>query len=287
MAQPAISQDSGQVADTPADTTTDTDQTVDPDQALVDQITEEASSSAQPDDVEDDLDGVKVRGKKDQIERLKAERLMQADYTRKTQELAAHRQQLQQQAQFNQQFLDEAATLRAMELRMAEYDKLDWRALVDADPAQAQKMQLDRGDLARERDRVAQSLHAKQAQTFQQQQAQLAGLREQAAAYLSKQISGWSPERDAAVAKYVVNQGVPADAVGNVMTHMPQFGVMAHKAELYDALVAKATKKQPPAPQEAPVTRIAATRATANKDPGQMSDAEFAQWRKRQIAQRH
>jgi hypothetical protein len=277
MEQPVISQESAQT-EAPAETVED------PDQALVDQITE--TESIVPEEVEEEHEGLKVRGKKEQIERWKSERLMQADYTRKTQEVAAQRQMLQQQAQFNQQFLDEAATLRALELRLAEYDKLDWRSLVDQDATQAQKLQLDRNDVARQRDQVAQSLHAKQAQTFQQQQAQLAGLREQAAAFLSQHISGWSPERDAAVAQYVVKQGVPAAAVSNVMMHMPQFGVMAHKAELYDALVAKATKKPPPAPQEAPVTRIAATRATASKDPSQMSDAEFAQWRKRQIAQR-
>lgn len=40
------------------------------------------------DEVEEDLEGVKVRGKKDAVEKLKAERLMQADYTRKTQAAA-------------------------------------------------------------------------------------------------------------------------------------------------------------------------------------------------------
>lgn len=277
MEQPVISQESAQT-EAPTETVE-----VDPDQALIDEV---ASEVVVPEEVEEDWDGVKVRGKKELVEQRRAERLMQADYTRKTQEVAAQRQMLQQQAQFNQQFLDEAATLRALELRLAEYDKLDWRSLVDQDATQAQKLQLDRNDVARQRDQVAQSLHAKQAQTFQQQQAQLAGLREQAAAYLSQKISGWSPERDAAVTQYVLQQGVPAPAISNVMAHMPQFGVMAHKAELYDALVAKATKKPPPAPQEAPVTRIAATRATASKDPSHMSDAEFAQWRKRQIAQR-
>jgi len=45
---------------------------------------ESEQSEDEEDELEEDLDGVKVRGKKEALERLKAERLMQADYTRKT-----------------------------------------------------------------------------------------------------------------------------------------------------------------------------------------------------------
>jgi hypothetical protein len=279
MEQPATD---STVESTVVETTTDT---VDPDQSLVEQV-ETTEPVDDPDEIEDDLEGVKVRGKKDLIEKIKSERLMQADYTRKTQALAQEREQIKQHAEFNQAFLNEAAQLRAFDMRLAEYDKVDWRALIDQDAQQAQKLQLDRQEVARQREQVAQSLHARQAQSFQQQQASLATLKEQAAAHLTKTIPGWTPQRDAEVADYVLKQGVPAAAVSNVIAHMPQFGVMAHKAELYDKLVAKASKKPTPAPQEAPVTRVAATRATVSKDPEKMSDAEFAQWRRRQIAQR-
>jgi hypothetical protein len=279
MEQPATD---STVESTVVETTTDT---VDPDQSLVEQV-ETTEPVDDPDEIEDDLEGVKVRGKKDLIEKIKSERLMQADYTRKTQALAQEREQIKQHAEFNQAFLNEAAQLRAFDMRLAEYDKVDWRALIDQDAPQAQKLQLDRQEVARQREQVAQSLHARQAQSFQQQQASLATLKEQAAAHLTKTIPGWTPQRDAEVADYVLKQGVPAAAVSNVIAHMPQFGVMAHKAELYDKLVAKASKKPTPAPQEAPVTRVAATRATVSKDPEKMSDAEFAQWRRRQIAQR-
>lgn len=286
MEQPASTQDSAVVdvpATQPADTTTAAP-TDDPDQALLEQI--EADPTHADDEVEDEIDGVKARGKKELIERLKNERLMQADYTRKTQEVAQQRQQLQQQAQFSQQFLEEAATLKAIDHQLQQYGQINWNGLIDSDPAQAQKLQLARDQLVRNREQVVQSLYAKQAQTLQQQQAGLAALKEQAAAYLAREIAGMSPERDAAIAKYILAQGVPSEALPNVMAHMPQFGVMAHKAELYDKLVAKATKKPPPEPQSAPVTRVAATNATASKDPSKMSDAEFAKWRRSQIAQR-
>lgn len=287
MEQPVISQDSAVVEarNVPADTVSDvSDELIDAD-PLAEQL--EASDSADPEEVEDDIDGVKLRGKKDLIDKFRNERLMQADYTRKTQAVIQERQAMAQQADFNNRFLQEAATLKALDMRLSEYDKVDRRALIDADPAQAQKFSLEREDLAKTREQVLQSLNAKQAQTFHQQQAGLAALKEQAAAYLTKEIANWTPERDAAIAKYVVDKGVPPAAIANVMAHMPQFGVMAHKAELYDALVAKAAKKPPPDSQVAPITRVAATRATANKSPEQMSDAEFSQWRARQIKQRH
>lgn len=272
--QPAVMPESTEaVVETPED----------PDQALIDEVAAPVEVS---DEVEDDLDGVKLRGKKDQIERLKSERLMQSDYTRKTQAVAQERQQIQQQAEFNQAFLQEAAGLRAIDMRIAEYDKVDMRALIQADEKQYALLQHERGELVKQKEQLVQSLQARQAHTLQQQQASLATLREQAAAHLSKSIPEWSPKRDAEVADYVLKQGVPAAAISNVMAHMPQFGVMAHKAELYDKLVAKASKKPAPVAQEAPVTRIAATRATVSKDPDKMSDTEFAQWRKRQIAQR-
>jgi hypothetical protein len=271
------------VDQTAVETATDT---VDPDQALVDQVEETTAAPADDDEIEDDLDGVKVKGKKDLVERIKSERLMQSDYTRKTQALAQERQQIQQQAEFNQAFVQDVAGLKAIEMRIAEYDKVDMRALIQADGNQYALLQHERGELVKQKDALVQSLQAKQAHSFQQQQASLASLKEQAAAHLLKSIPGWSSKRDAEVADYVLKQGVPAAAVSNVMAHMPQFGVMAHKAELYDKLVAKAAKKPAPVAQEAPVTRIAATRATASKDPDKMSVEEWAKWRTEQVRKR-
>ena len=68
--------------------------------------------------------------------------------------------------------------------------------------------------------------------------------------------------------------------------HMPMFGKVLHKAELYDQLVAKTQGKPKPAPQEAPVTRITATKATANKDPDKMSVDEWKRWREAQVKRR-
>jgi hypothetical protein len=58
-----------------------------------------------------------------------------------------------------------------------------------------------------------------------------------------------------------------------------------HKAFLYDQLQQQRAAKAPAAPAP-PVTRLSGTGAVATKEPASMSDREFAEWRKRQIAQR-
>ena len=45
---------------------------------------QELEQSPELDEIEEELEGVKLRGKKEALERIKAERLMQQDYTRKT-----------------------------------------------------------------------------------------------------------------------------------------------------------------------------------------------------------
>jgi hypothetical protein len=87
--------------------------------------------------------------------------------------------------------------------------------------------------------------------------------------------------------EYAVKQGIPADRVPDLIMNAPALGKLLHKAAAYDALIARKSAAKPaPEAQEAPVTRITASRATGSKDPSNMSDAEFASWRKRQIAQR-
>ena len=72
------------------------------------------------DEIEDEPDGVKVRGKKELVAKIKAERLMQADYTRKTQEVAeqrkameAQREQVAQQMKMAQEFAEEIGAVKA------------------------------------------------------------------------------------------------------------------------------------------------------------------------------
>lgn len=270
------------------------------DEALLDEVEQQA---AVDDEVEDDLDGVKVRGKKDAVEKLKAERLMQADYTRKRQasiaEVEAERQSIAREkaevaarGQLYQAHLNVVADLVAADKQIAMFKNVDWNALTDSDPVQAVKLDRQYRTLVESRQQGLQQLSALQQQhAFEEQRRQAQAAEadakriEQAAEVLSREVPNWS-KRDVELREYAVKQGVNPAVLRDIVVQAPQLGKVFHKAELYDQLIAKQTARAKPEAQAEPVTRIASTRAVANKDPSQMTDSEFAAWRKRQISQR-
>lgn len=266
----------------PANTPADSD-LLDQDAELLEQPTD--------DEIEDDLEGVKVRGKKDLVEKLKAERLMQADYTRKTQTLAEERrvieeqrQSLHLQRQIEQSVLDDAAQIRAIDRELEQFNGINWNALIEQDPDTARKLELKLSNLQRQRQQAAGSLASKQQLAVQQQQASLAGLKERAEAFLAREVKGWSAERSNALAQYAIKGGVPQEALPNVIAHMPFFGVALHKAEMYDRLLQRqAQTRQKPAEQSAPVPTLTATKAAANRDPDKMSTEDWLKWRNAQV----
>ena len=87
----------------------------------------DADEAEPEDDTEEvDLDGVKHRIPK----ALKGAFLMQADYTRKTQEIAEQRRELgerlAQQSQVTEQIVQAKARVVMVEQQLAEYDTIDW-----------------------------------------------------------------------------------------------------------------------------------------------------------------
>jgi hypothetical protein len=248
---------------------------------------------AEADEVEDDLDGVKVRGKKDAIEKLKAERLMQADYTRKTQAAAEERkafeierQSVAQQRQAHGAFMEEVATVKALDQQIAKYAQIDWDALDDQDPIQSRKLERQLRTLQEQRSQLAHSVAGKYQAKIEAEGQETATLAAKAAEQLRRDIPNWSATRDQELREYVVKQGVRQDRIAELVTKEPSLGKIFHKAELYDRLVAKTTAKAPPEVQEKPVTRVSATRTTANKDPDRMSVDEWTRWREAQIKRR-
>ena len=264
-------------------------------EAQIDDLDLEAldDQQADPDEIEDDLDGVKVRGRKDAVEKLKAERLMQADYTRKTQGVAEQARQIEaekaanaESAKFFQSHLNLVGELMSVDSQLAQFAQVNWDQLSDADPAQAQKLERQYRALQDKRGQGLQVLaQMRQRHALNEQQGTAKQI-EQAADYLKREIPGWSTDRDNGLREYAVKLGIPDKAIAQIVMQAPAVAKALHKAELYDRLVARQSKAPKPEAQEAPVTRINATRASVTKDPSKMSDSEFAAWRGRQIAQR-
>jgi hypothetical protein len=244
----------------------------------------------------DDDEEIEHDGEKYKIPKaLKDAFLRQQDYTQKTQSVAeqrkeveAHKAELQQREQVQRQNIAEYAQAYALDEQLKQYAGIDWNALIDSDPVQAMKFDRQMKDLQQRRDQVVASVTEKQrAQQFEQQQDTARRI-ESGRAVLEREIKGWSRgnDLDKSLQEYAVTLDVPD--LGKMILHAPILGVLINKAMQFDQLMKKqASAKPAPAPQEKPVTRITASKGTAVKDPSKMSDSEFAQFRKRQIAQRN
>lgn len=130
---------------------------------------------------------------------LKDEILMQADYTRKTQELADMRKQveatLQQVQQVTQAETQAAIAIGTIDAQIADFNTIDWDAWEETDPIAAQRAWRKFSDLKDSRGTaVNEYMQAQQQRTLAQQQ-ETARLIEQGQRELASKIPAWGPEK--------------------------------------------------------------------------------------------
>jgi hypothetical protein len=240
------------------------------------------------DELEEDLDGVKVRGKKEAIERLKAERLMQADYTRKTQEAAeirkaaeAERTQLQQARQFEQQNLDIVADIRSMDREMAQLSQVNLQQLSDHDPVQAQKLMVRMQQLQAARGQAANALTQRHQAFTHAQQQEAARQLEEGQRVLQRDIPGWGPELAQKLTAFALANGYTQNEVAAIRS--PAM-VRSLYREYQVAEAKKQATKRTPQVQAAPVTRVnSASKTRAVTDPDKLSPEQWLKWRNAQV----
>lgn len=232
------------------------------------------------DDEDDEIDGVKLRGKKDALERFKSERLMQADYTRKTQEVADQRKtfegeqaRFQEIAKHHQENVREISHLVAIDDRLKQFANVNWDALTDQDATQALKLHTEFAQLQARKGQIEQSLTQKQQQRDHDQQRESAKQIMEARQVLARDIKGWSPDLANTLTDYGRAQGFPAQVLDNVT--QPTFIKALHKAYLYDELL-KQQKTKAPATPVPPVTRVGGAGVAATKRLSEMSDADYS-----------
>lgn len=250
--------------------------------------TDEPTESVESDDEEIEHEGAKYKVPKP----LKEAFLRQADYTTKTQTLAeerrgleAERQQLAAQQQFQQQHIKDVAKVMSIDERLEQFRQIDWNAAMDADPVGAMKLDRQMRELQQQRTQVVQSIEQTQARTSYESQQATARRNAEAAQELAREIKGFgTPEVKKALKDTGKAFGYKPEELDSVSD--PRAVRLLHEAYLYRKLVAE--KKAPEAGKTiTPITRVSGAAATVQKDPSRMSDSEFAQWRKRQIAQRN
>jgi len=242
-----------------------------------------------------EVDGKKFVMPKSAAEKLKAERLMHADYTRKTQDVAkeretvaAEREQNRQQAEQQQQYLDDMAEIRAIDKQLKQYNEMDWNQAIESDPVHAMQLQQYQRALEAQRNQVAQTITQKQNEHALNAERSLATQVQEAEAYVQREIPGWTNERATQINAYATSIGVKVDqGFARMIVQTPALLKVFDAAEKFDQLVKKqAAKPKAPTAPPAPVTRVSAARASAKVDPDKMSTADWMKHRNDQLRKR-
>ncbi len=211
---------------------------------------------------------------------------MQADYTRKTQEVAEQRKALEAEKQHHQQLsqhhLREVAQVIAIDERLAQLQQVNWNQLSDSDPVLAQKLWIENQQLQANKGQLLGNLAQRQQQAKLDEERRIATLKQEAAAVVAREIKGWGPELDVKLRENALRLGFPEEVLANVTS--PAFVKMAHESYLYHQLMQQRSKPSAPVTPVKPVTRVGGGGATNTKRLSDMSDAEFAKARRDYIA---
>lgn len=244
-----------------------------------------AAAALNDDDLPDEIEigGEKYEIPKKAAKLLQAERMMQADYTRKTQEVAEQRKaqeyartQFESQVRAQQEFLSDYASLHGLQQQIDQYANVDWNGL------QAQDMNLylqhDRNlrNLQAQQAQVAQGIAQKQQQRALNEQQAFAKQIQEADAFLSREIPNWGTGRSNELLDYTTKQlGIPESVIVPMVRANPQIAVFIHKAEMLDRLQKQASQK-PATPAAAPVAKLSVKSSSgSNKTQDEMTPAEW------------
>jgi len=167
---------------------------------------EQEAEEAQPAKVRLKWNGEEIEKNLDEVVELAQQGY---DYTKKTQSLADERKQIEAQAQAikaQESMLQERAALQSALIKdfakitsvdesIEQFNSVDWNALTDSDPVQAQKLFYQFSQLTNQRNKLVAELNQKQEFMAQQQQAQHRELLEKGVEQLKRDIPDWSAER--------------------------------------------------------------------------------------------
>ena len=198
--------------------------------------------------LEDFKGKVKVDGQEDEVSLSEALNgyQRQADYQRKTAELAENRRQFEQAVQQQhlaiQQEHDvaQASLQAAEEVLLQEFQGIDWSTLEQADPGQAalyrQKYQERYAQIQNYQQQYNQQKQVREAQMAQAVQQ----VRAQEAQALLKARPDWTKDTDKEVSTFLASNGVPHEVINGMNHH----SVWLLAKELMDLRAEKANTKK-------------------------------------------
>jgi hypothetical protein len=235
-----------------------------------------------------DLEEVIVDGVAHQVPKaLKGAFMMQADYTRKTQEVAELRRAIEaERASIHQAGAEEVgarAQLLAIDEQIARFQKVDWDSWEQDDPFEAQKGWRQYQQLQQARGAAAGRLAHLTQQRGIERQRETARLIEEGRAELQRDIAGWSDALaaellDTGVRKYGFDRGEIEEFTD------PRMVKVLHDAHRFHLL--EAQRKQARAVQAAQGVRPAARVGGGSAPPPGLDDRLSAEeWTRRRNKQ--
>ncbi|MFZ5789767.1 MAG: hypothetical protein ACOY3L_03615 [Pseudomonadota bacterium] len=247
----------------------------------------EQPSSEQPASEEssgDDTEEVEHDGQTYRVPKaLKGALMMHADYTRKTQEVAAQRRALEeasqrflQQVQAQQEHLRDHAGLAAIDQQLAALAGIDWAALAQQNPAEAQRLQGQAAQLAAARQALVSRLQQAEQQKALDAQRLHARCLEDGHAVLARDIPNWSAETAAKLNDFAAALGFSPEEIGQVLD--PRQVKVLHLAWLGQQLQQK-HRAATETPAASPVPQLGTGSAPGPRDPSRMSTDQWIKWR--------
>lgn len=253
---------------------------------------EDGEDDDQPEEIE--YAEIELNGKKYQVPaELKDGYMMQADYTRKRQadaefsrQLQAREQEIQKAQEVSEQELHKRAELIGINQRLDQYKAVDWNAWQNEDPMECQRGWMEFQTLQGKAAETGQILEkAKHERTAQAQQATAKRLQE-TRSFAEKEIKGWTPEVDAKVTEFAMNQlGFPKETLLDAYSP-PVYNALYLAWVGSQALSKSAGKKPTPKTQTKPLVTVKPTGKVA-KDVKEMSVEEHAVYFKKQQAKKY
>lgn len=259
------------------------------DEALAEPEGEQAPEEGEPQPEAEELDTVEYDGKQYQVPKaIKAGIMMQADYTRKTQEVAEQRrelesrsQQIAQQAQASEEELTARATLVGVNQALQQYSQVNWDQLEANDPIAAQTHWRKYQTLQQQQQQIKSDLSALGEQRSQLAKQEAAKRIEETFRYAQKEIKGWTPELDQKMTQFAVKElGFDLDLLGNNTN--PQVYRALYLAYLGQQALSKPAKPAAQATQATPLRTVGAKASpAASKSLSEMSMDEYVAYRNR------
>lgn len=217
---------------------------------------------------------------------LKGGFLMQADYTRKTQELAEQRRGLEdvashirQQAQASDDEITSRAALVALDAALEQYGQVDWERLAADDPSAAQQHWMRYQTMKEQRGQIVGDLHSRQGWRAQEAQQETVRRFEETQDFARRHIKGWSPELDLQIIEFARSKGATDQNLRDAMS--PLVYNLLHLARIGEQALARTTAPRTSSAAR-PLSLVGGrSNPSAGKSLADMSMEEYAEYRSR------